>query len=70
MRVTLGKLRSLIREALGGSSPNEAYDRDLMDDPSIAKKSAYVPDDIKRPIKKYLTAMGLTSKKKKRPRSS
>lgn len=70
MRVTLGRLRSLIRETLGGSSPNEAYDHDLMDDAAIKKKSKYVPDDIKRSIKTYLGAMGLSGKKKKRPRSS
>lgn len=48
---------------------NKPYDGDLADDPSMDKKSVYVPDDIKRPIKSYLKKMGLTSKKKKRPRS-
>jgi len=41
-----------------------------MDDAAIKKKSKYVPDDIKRSIKTYLGAMGLSGKKKKRPRSS
>lgn len=69
MRVTLGELRRLIREALGGSHPNEAYDKDLADDPALKKKSKYVPDDVKRPIKRWLTAVGLSRGKKKRSRS-
>lgn len=70
MRVTLGELRRLIREGLGGSNPNEAYDKDLADDPAMSKKSVYVPDDVKKPIKKYLKAMGLSGRKKKRSRSA
>jgi len=66
MRVSLSELRSIIREVLGGSNPNEAYDKDLMDDPAIAKRSQYVPGDVKGKIRRYLKSMGLSRKKKRR----
>lgn len=65
MRLTVGQLRTLIREAVkddcwGGSHPNEMYNEQLIDDPSYKKKSVYVPDDIKRKIEPWLKAMGLS----------
>lgn len=67
--MTVAELREIIREGLAGSDPNEAYDHDLADDSSMNKKSVYVPDDVKKPIKKWLTAMGLSRGRKKRSRS-
>lgn len=69
MRVTVAELRRMIREGLGGSDPNEAYDHDLADDPALHKKSVLVPDDVKKPIGKWMKAMGLSRGKKKRSRS-
>jgi hypothetical protein len=70
MRVTVGELRRLIREGLGGSHPSEAYDKDLADDPVLKRQSVLVPDDIKRAIRKWSRAMGLTRRRKKRSRSA
>lgn len=68
MRLTLSELRRLVREGLGGSRPEETYEGDLMDDPAIKKQSKLVPDDIKRPIKRWVKAMGLSrTKKRSRP---
>ena len=58
MKIRVGDLRALIREAvkkkhnIGGSYPEESYDKELLDDPSFQDASVYVPDDIKVKIKK------------------
>jgi hypothetical protein len=65
VQVTLREVKKIIR-ALAGSHPNEAYDKDLMDDPALKKKSVLVPDDIKHKIRKWAKAMGLTSKRTQR----
>lgn len=70
MRLTVAELRRIIREGLAGSHPEQAYEGDLADDPAMKKKSVLVPDDIKRPIGKWMKAMGLTRSKKKRSRSA
>ena len=70
VKLSLGELRRLIRESLAGSHPSEAYDKDLADDPSLNKRSVYVPNDVKKPIKRWLKAMGLSKGKKKRPCSA
>lgn len=62
---TIGEIRLLVREVLRGSDPNEAYDKDLMDDPAIDKHSQYVPSDVKGKIRKYFKSMGLSRKKKR-----
>lgn len=68
MRLTLGELRRLVREGLGGSRPEEAYEGDLMDDPAIKKQSKLVPDDIKSSIRSWTKKMGLSrTKKRSRP---
>ena len=62
MKVTVRRLRQLIREALrSGSQPEEAYSVDLIDDPALKKKSVYVPDDVKVKIKKWMKDMKMTS---------
>lgn len=70
MRLTLGELRRLLREAeedcWGGSRPEETYDELLEDDPAYKKRSVLVPDDIKEPISKWMAAMGLSRRLKKR----
>lgn len=53
-----------VDEGLGGSLPGEAYDKELMDDPLIKKKSVIVPDDIKHSVRGYMRAMGLSGRKK------
>lgn len=64
MKLTLGELRQLIREATddcwGGSRPEEMYEEELMDDPALAKRSTYVPNDIKRSIRSWAKKMGLS----------
>jgi len=62
MRITLGQLRSLIREALGGSQPDETYSEELLDDPGFKEKSVFVRDDAKKKIKSWAKAMKLSSK--------
>jgi len=65
MKITIGQLRALIREAVsawGGGDP----DGTLEDDVELKKKSVYVPDDIKTRISKWSKAMGMSSHKKKR----
>lgn len=69
MRVTVAELRRIIREGLAGSQPEQAYEGDLADDPAMHKKSVLVPDDVKKPIGKWMKAMGLSRGKKKRSRS-
>lgn len=55
----------MISEIVNGSQQVEAYNADLIDDPAFNKDSTYVPDDIKRAIKKWSKAMGLSHVKKK-----
>jgi hypothetical protein len=62
MRMTLGRLRSLIREVIGGSQPEEAYSEELLDDPSFKEKSVLVRDDAKKKIKAWAKDMKLSSK--------
>ena len=62
MKITVGRLRRLIRESLGGSYPDESYDKELMDDPAFAKDSMYVPNWVKKKIRKWMKDMKLSSK--------
>jgi hypothetical protein len=68
LKLTIGELRILIREATsdcwGGSHPEEIYEQELADDPSLAKQSVLVPDDIKDSIRKWMKVMGLSGHKK------
>ena len=63
-------LRKLIREFVtahksrGGSHPEEQYDEELLDDSAFNAGSVYVPDDIKKKIKKWAKDMGLSTSKK------
>lgn len=61
MKMTIGQLREAIRRALGGSHPDEAYDKELMDDPSFKEDSVYVPNWAKKKIKKWMSDMKLSS---------
>jgi len=61
MKVTLGRLRALIREGLSGSQPEERYDTELLDDPAWSKDSVYVPNDVKNKIKKWMKDMKMSS---------
>ena len=60
MKITIGELRKLIKEALGGSQPDETYEDLLLDDPTFNKLSVYVRDDAKKKIKAWAKAMKLT----------
>lgn len=62
MRLTVSELRSLIREILGGSQPEESYSEELLDDPGFKKKSVLVRDDAKKKIKAWAKDMKLSSK--------
>ena len=59
MKVTLGELRSMIKSAIAGSHPSEAYSRDLVDDPAMDKDTKYVSKKRKKKISKFLKDMGL-----------
>jgi hypothetical protein len=61
MKIRLGDLRSLIREGLAGSQPEERYDMELLDDPKWSEDSVYVPRDIKKKIKKWMKDMKMSS---------
>jgi hypothetical protein len=50
----IAEVRSLREEWLA-----ESYDKKLYDDESINSKSVYVPDDIKKSIKKWIKDMML-----------
>lgn len=62
MKITLGQLRETIRRALAGSHPEEAYNEELLNDPSFNEKSVYVPDDIKKSIRSWAKDMKLSTK--------
>lgn len=63
-------LRGLIREFVeayvvrGGSQPEEQYDEELLDDEAFEAGSVYVPDTVKKKIKKWAKDMGLSTSKK------
>jgi len=65
-------LRKLIKEFIkaheknvkGSSHPEESYDKELLDDSAFNAGSVYVPDDIKKKIKKWAKDMGLSTNKK------
>jgi len=61
MQITIGQLRKMIRESLGGSHPEEDYEIELLNDPAFIQKSVYVPDDVKKKIRKWAKDMKLTS---------
>jgi hypothetical protein len=53
-------IRQIIKETVcGGSHPEEAYNKKLIDDPSFNSKSVYVKDEWKAAIKKWLKDMKL-----------
>lgn len=62
-------LRTLIREFVeayvvrGGSQPEESYDKELLDDEAFEAGSVYVPDVVKKKIKKWAKDMGLSTSK-------
>lgn len=62
MKITISKLRAIIRESLSGSQPDEAYDKELMDDPAFNQKSVYVPDWAKKRIKTWAKKMKLSTR--------
>jgi hypothetical protein len=68
VKLQLSELRSLIREALAGSRPEENYDNELAEDEAWKQHSVMVPDDVKAPINKWMKSMGLAGAKKKRAR--
>lgn len=69
MKTNLARLRKLIREEIIRLDEEwwcEAYDKDLIDDPSFNEKSTYIKDDTKAKIKKWIHSMGLSGKKRSR----
>lgn len=61
MKITIKQLREVIRRSLGGSHPDESYDKELLDDPAFSEKSVYVSDEIKDKIRKWAKDMKLSS---------
>lgn len=63
MRITMRRLRALIREAIAsGSHPDEMYTRELMNDPAFLEDSVYVPAHVKLKLRRWARDMGLSSK--------
>lgn len=62
MKITLGQLRRIIREVVGGSQPDETYSEELLDDPGFKEKSVLVRDDAKKKIRAWAKDMKLSSK--------
>lgn len=62
MRMTVKRLRQLIRESLAGSHPDETYSEELMDDDDFKQPSVYVPNWAKKKIKAWAKDMGLSTK--------
>lgn len=69
-RITIGEIRLLIRDQFKSIVKEEwwaeAYDKALVDDPSLDDTSVLVPDDIKHNIKKWAQTMGLDGRKHSR----
>lgn len=62
MKISIQKLRQIIREEIKrGSSPDESYNKELMDDPAFAQDSVYVPNWAKKKIRKWMKDMKLSS---------
>lgn len=59
-------LKEFVKEysSRAGSHPEESYHDELLDDPAYKADSVYVPNDIKKKIKKWATDMGLSTKKR------
>ena len=57
MKISLGRLREVIRKSIAGSQPDETYESDLIDDPAFKEKSVLVPDDIKKSIRRWSKKM-------------
>jgi hypothetical protein len=62
MRITLGRLRQIIRESFAGSQPEETYTEELLDDPGFKGKSVFVRDSAKKKIKAWAKDMKLSTK--------
>lgn len=67
MKISIKDLKKIIREELTrinrGSHPEESYSEELFSDPTFDQKSVYVPEDIKKKIKKWGKDMGMWSGK-------
>ena len=44
----------------------EVYTHDIVDDPAFNQDSVFVPNDVKKQIKKYLSTMGLSKRPQKK----
>lgn len=62
MKITLGQLRKIIQEVIGGSQPEETYNEELLDDSGFKEKSVFVRDDAKKKIRAWAKDMKLSSK--------
>ena len=62
MKITIKNLREIIRQSLSGSHPEESYNEELMNDPAFSEKSVYVPDDVKKKIRSWMSDMKLSTK--------
>lgn len=62
MKITIGRLREIIKKSLSGSQPDENYSQELFDDPSFQEKSVYVPGWEKKKIKSWAQDMKLSTK--------
>jgi hypothetical protein len=59
MKITIRRLREIVKNSLSGSDPNEAYDHDIINDESFKGKSLCVNKKSKRKIRNWVIDMGL-----------
>lgn len=67
MKISIKQIRRIIQEELKkikiGSCSEESYNEEIFSDPTFNQKSVYVPEDIKKKIKKWGKDMGMWSGK-------
>lgn len=60
------QLKLFIKSVLLETWWEEVYNKSILDDPSFAKDSVLVPNDIKDKIANYLVKMGLATQRSKK----
>lgn len=62
MKITIGRLREVIKRSFAGLQPDETYTEELFDDSDFKEKSVFVRDDAKKKIKAWAKDMKLSTK--------
>jgi len=61
MKITIKRLRQIIREGLAGSQPEEDYSNEIVDDKSLDGESLLVNDETKKKMRSYFKSMGFAT---------